>query len=131
MKTKTKRKLGQLWGYIILAIVVYCWLGTNIGPAPIAVGYGLVFLYTLFQAPMWCCATTRPGDACRNNSYGLLIGCHLRQHRWQKLQMAVRASNWGKLTKRVLSGMTGVAASISALASVAGVIVSVGAIVVK
>jgi hypothetical protein len=130
MKAKTKRRFGQMWGYAILAIVVYCWLGTNIGPAPIAAGFGLVFLYALFQAPMWCCATTRQGDACRNNSYGLLLGCHIRHHRWQKVKMAVRASSWGALANRVLSGMTGVAASVSALASVAGVFVSVGGLIV-
>ncbi|GHB18614.1 hypothetical protein GCM10010306_008600 [Streptomyces umbrinus] len=25
-------------------------------------------------------------DGCRNNASGLLLGCHIRQHRWQKLK---------------------------------------------
>ncbi|WP_244418962.1 hypothetical protein [Streptomyces hygroscopicus] len=28
-------------------------------------------------------------DGCRNNASGLLLGCHIRQHRWQKLKMLV------------------------------------------
>jgi hypothetical protein len=24
---------------------------------------------------------------CRNNSTGMLLGCHLREHKWQKLKM--------------------------------------------
>ncbi len=67
---------------------------------------------------------------------GAMLAAELRLHDVRVLVLEkepepVRASNWGKSTKRVLSGMTGVAASISALASVAGVIVAVGAIVVK
>ena len=42
--------------------------------------------YFLFQAPMWCGAETRKGDWCRNNSHGLLRGCSLRQHKWQRLK---------------------------------------------
>jgi len=104
--------------------VIYGWLGSRMGPGVIAILSSLVVLYTLFQAPMWCCATTRSGEPCRNNSYGILLGCHVRQHKWQKMRMAVSASGWGQLTRRVLSSIGGVAASVSALASVASVLVA-------
>jgi hypothetical protein len=91
----------------------------------------LVVIYTLFQAPMWCCANTRSGEPCRNNSYGILLGCHVRQHKWQKMGMAVSVSSWGKLTKRLLSSISGVAASVSALAGVASALVAAAALVLK
>ncbi|GHH49407.1 hypothetical protein GCM10018775_45030 [Streptomyces umbrinus] len=41
----------------------------------------------LFQAPVTCGAPVRGReDGCRNNASGLLLGCHIRQHRWQKLK---------------------------------------------
>jgi len=131
MRAQTKKKLGQMWGYLILVVVAYGWFGTAMGPGIIAMLSGLVVLYTLFQAPMWCCANTRSGEPCRNNAYGILLGCHVRQHKWQKMKMAVSASSWGQLTKRVLSSVGGVSASISALAGVASVIVAVAALVLQ
>lgn len=59
-----------MWGYVVLVIVAYGWFGLGIGPAAIAILSGVVVLYTLFQAPMWCCAETRGGELCRNNLYG-------------------------------------------------------------
>ncbi len=131
MRTQTKKRLGQMWGYLILGVVVYGWLGAAMGPGVIALLSGLVVLYALFQAPMWCCATTRSGEPCRNNSYGILLGCHVRQHKWQKMRMAVSASSWSQLTRRVLSSVGGVAASVSALASVASVVVAAAALILQ
>lgn len=117
-----------MWGYLLLGIVAYGWLGANMGPGVIAVLSTVVVFYTLFQAPMWCCATTRGGDPCRNNSYGILLGCHVRQHKWQKMTMAVHSSSWGRLTKRVWSSLGGAAASVSALAGVGSMIVAIVAL---
>jgi hypothetical protein len=55
--------------------------------AAIATIYAAFFL---LAAPVWCGAVNRDGTSCRNNSAGLLIGCHLRQHRWQKLNSMAR-----------------------------------------
>jgi hypothetical protein len=120
-----------MWGYLILAVVVYGWFGAAMGPGLIALLSVLVVLYTLFQAPMWCCASTRGGEPCRNNAYGLLLGCHLRQHKWEKVKMAMSASSWGQLVKRVLSSVGGVAASVGALASVGSVVVAVAALILQ
>ena len=100
-------------------------------PGLIAPLSGLVVLYTLFQAPMWCCATTRANEPCRNNAYGLLLGCHLRQHRWQKVWMALHASSWGQLARRALAGVGGVAASLSAVAGTVSALVACAALLFK
>jgi hypothetical protein len=49
-----------------------------------------VLLWSFFQAPVTCGAPVRGrDDGCRNNATGLLLGCHIRQHRWQKLKMLI------------------------------------------
>jgi hypothetical protein len=59
------------WAKVIVALVL----------AVAALGYFLL------QAPMFCGAAIWGGKSCRNNSAGLLLGCRLRQHKWQKLKM--------------------------------------------
>ena len=61
------------------------------GPALLAFMYSVIailsmlaLVYFLFQAPLPCGADTRNGEHCRNNSHGLLLGCWIRQHKWQK-----------------------------------------------
>src|SRR5450759_5014924 len=58
-------------------------------------------LYFMFSVPAWCSAMTRQNMLCRNNAYGLLMGCHLREHRWQKLKMAIVPRAWRALMARV------------------------------
>lgn len=101
------------------------------GPGIIAALSGVVVLYTLFQAPMWCCATTRNGEPCRNNSYGILLGCHMRQHKWQKMAMIVHADTWAQLMRRVWSSIGGASAAISALAGVASAVAAVATLVLQ
>lgn len=131
MRTATKRKLGQLWGYLLLVVVVIAWLGPAIGPGLIAIISGLVVLYTLFQAPMWCCADTRENELCRNNAHGILLGCYLRHHKWQKFRMAISLGSWGRLANRVWSSIGGVAASLSAVAGTVSAISAVLTLLVK
>jgi hypothetical protein len=128
MRSQTKKKLRQMWGYVVLGIVAVGWFGLGMGPGVIAGLSGVVVLYTLFQAPMWCCAETRGGNPCRNNSYGILLGCHVRQHKWQKMAMAFHVSSWKQLMKRVWSSIGGASASVSALAAVASVVVALAAL---
>ena len=88
-RAKTKlAKLWKYWGYVALAALPFAWLNTELGPVPIAVLSGVVVLYMLLQAPVWCGAENRDGSYCRRNSSGLLLGCSLRQHKWQKLKNA-------------------------------------------
>src|SRR3954447_8495547 len=81
-RSKSKSKLWRFWGYGVLAILLLS-LGSNaFGPGIYAVLVGLLIFFVLFQAPVYCGAINRRrgGDVefCRNNSAGLLLGCHLR-----------------------------------------------------
>lgn len=61
-----------------------------------------VSAYALFQVPVWCGALNRDGRSyCRRNVSGILLGCSLRQHRWQKMKMIVLRSKVGKLSQAV------------------------------
>lgn len=91
------------WGWAALILLVYLW-SNSVGPGALIALYALVTLYFAFQAPIWCGALTRGRQLCRNNAYGVSMGCHLRQHRWQKLRMAVTPSSWGDLTAELWTG---------------------------
>lgn len=85
------------WGWAALILLAYLW-SRSAGPGVLIAFSALVTLYFALQAPIWCGAATRGQQMCRNNAYGVLMGCHLRQHRWQKLRMTVSPSSWGDLT---------------------------------
>ncbi|KAA0932230.1 hypothetical protein [Streptomyces apricus] len=80
--------LGHWWGVLAGALLIAAWINKAAGPAVIIVLSVAVLLWSFFQAPVTCGAPTRGRtDGCRNNATGLLMGCHIRQHRWQKLKM--------------------------------------------
>lgn len=65
------RFLTRYWGYLALALAILGFFTHHLGYMAIlalaAVGYFLV------AAPVWCCAVTRTGTLCRDNSHGLLL----------------------------------------------------------
>lgn len=82
--------LGQWWGVIAAALLIAAWINKAAGPAIVATLSALVLAWCFFQAPVTCAAPVRGRtDGCRNNATGLLMGCHIRQHRWQKLKMLI------------------------------------------
>ena len=105
----------KYWGYIVILLVIYGWTSGSIGVGALAILSAVAFIYTLFQAPMWCGAPTRQNQHCRNNADGVLRGCWIREHRWQKTKMLVRSDSWGRLFGRLFSGINGATATISAL----------------
>ena len=113
---KRTNTIGRYWGYVLLLAIPFLWSAQWAGPGIIAIWSAFAVLYFLFQAPTWCCADTRKNEFCRNNARGVLLGCHLRQHKWQKLKMAFREQAAAKTFRRMLSGVSGVAASLSAVA---------------
>lgn len=97
--------LRRYWGFVALLAAIVGWVGLVAGKFVASV-IGLILIlsvvalgYFLFQAPLWCGAITREGTLCRNNSSGLLIGCHLREHKWQKLRMAFIPKAWQELNR--------------------------------
>jgi uncharacterized protein YjeT (DUF2065 family) len=84
--------------------------------------------YFLLQAPAWCGAVTRGEQMCRNNASGLLLGCHLRQHKWQKLKLAFVPSGWRQLNRGLWSDPKTTLATIGA---VLGIVSTVAALVAQ
>ncbi|MEV0903700.1 hypothetical protein [Streptomyces hokutonensis] len=82
--------LGQWWGVIAAALLVAAWINKAAGPVVVVSLSSLVLIWCFFQAPVTCGAPVRGReDGCRNNATGLLMGCHIRQHRWQKLKLLI------------------------------------------
>ncbi|MEV7733861.1 hypothetical protein OH768_34485 [Streptomyces sp. NBC_01622] len=82
--------LGQWWGVLAGALLIAAWINKAAGPAVVITLSAAVLLWCFFQAPVTCSAPVRGReDGCRNNATGLLMGCHIRQHRWQKLKMLI------------------------------------------
>ena len=73
-------------------------------------------------------AVTRKGELCRNNSHGLLLGCSIRQHKWQRTRQtftptggrAVLAA--GKSASGALGPIGGVVAGVQVLIATGGLI---------
>jgi hypothetical protein len=80
------RFLTRYWGYLALVIAILGFFAHALGLAVILALSLAALGYFLLQAPVWCCAVTRTGQLCRDNSHGLLLGCHRRQHKWQRLR---------------------------------------------
>ncbi|MDT0438027.1 MULTISPECIES: hypothetical protein [Streptomyces] len=87
-----------------------------------------VFAYASFQVPVWCGAVNRDGRTyCRNNAYGVLMGCRNRQHRWQKLKMIVLRSKVGDVSRAVFPTAK---EKFNAFLAVAGLLSAIAAVIV-
>jgi hypothetical protein len=128
-----ERFLRRYWGLAVLALLLFAWT-KQVGPGSLFVLSGLVIFWAAFQAPLWCGAVNRSGTRrqgeqeaatkfCRNNAYGLLMGCRLREHRWQKFQMIFYSRRWRELTRGMWMTPTARLATVSGVAG----IVSLGA----
>ena len=84
--TLLTRLLTRYWGYLALVIAALGFFLHSLGFAVILVLSLAAFGYFLLQAPVWCCAVTRKSELCRKNSHGLLLGCSIRQHKWQRMR---------------------------------------------
>jgi len=87
-----------------LAIAVFLLTLSDAGPLAVSGLFTISALWMLLAAPTWCGAHTRKEDYCRNNSYGLLVGCHFRHHKWQRFKQLFRVS---QLTSAVRGWFTG------------------------
>jgi len=125
MSLATRRNWRRLRSIILwLAIPILIWVwSAQVSAAIRAIVSGLYFMFLLLAAPVWCAAPNRDGTFCRNNSSGLLLGCHLRQHRWQKAKamMTPRRSKevLGRLMRDPKTGAAIVSAAAAALSAIA------------
>lgn len=122
-RSRTRKTVARWWGYGVFAATVYFLIDQSLPVAVLAGGAVLSSGYFLFGAPLWCAAPVRAGGGCRNNAHGLLLGCHLEQHKWAKLRMLVKRSEWAQLVGRVTYSVAGrVAAAGGAAACVTAVV---------
>ena len=118
MGKKIGKIFGRYWGYIALALAIAGWVTHVFGYAVIAVVSLLALVYFLFQAPLTCGAETREGLPCRNNSYGLLMGCHYRQHKWQRFRDVFVSRKWRDVFHDLMASPKDRLGTFSALLSV-------------
>jgi hypothetical protein len=110
-------RLWRYWGLMLVAIMV---IGLGwIPAAPYAVMTLLVIVWTLFAAPTWCGAVNRRRgndvEYCRNNSSGLLLGCWIRQHKFQRLTRTWWTTSWHERMRGIWAGPASKLATVSAV----------------
>lgn len=125
MRKKTKRKLAQSWGYLLFVFVIFGWWNPEIGPLILVVASIAALLYFLFQAPVWCGARNRNDTThCRNNSTGLFLGCHLKQHKWQRLKMLAPGAHWLRANRALWTGVRECLTTVAAVATVFSAVIA-------
>ncbi len=122
LRRMTRRNVPRwwlYWGYILFGLLVFSVWNGSIGAGTSAVMTALLAVYVLFQAPVWCGAENRSrGDEveyCRNNSYGLLVGCWIRKHKWEKLKTPWWGSRWREHTRGLWAGPAAKLATVTGL----------------
>ncbi|MFC9085729.1 hypothetical protein [Nocardiopsis dassonvillei] len=133
MAKKKTRSPWRYWGVAVILFALFGWFLPEVGPMWIAVASAVSVLYVFFQMPLPCGAWNRGEKTrCRNNSPGLLPGCHIEQHRWQTAKLMVRTGGWGELRakvfaswKRALPAVVSAATIVSGIAAVAQLAVAV------
>jgi hypothetical protein len=130
IRKSTRRAISRYWGYLLLPVLYWAWFVGELGYGPLTILSTVAGAFFLFQAKVPCCAANRDGTFCRNNAHGLLGGCHIAQHRWQNLKMLIRQSSWGRLAHGLFRRVSGGAATLSAVGSVASALIAAGALLV-
>jgi transposase len=117
---------------LVLAAAVYAWFGNDTNIILVLSLSGLSLLYMLFAAPMWCMAPNATnGKPCSNNAHGLLIGCWIRKHKWEKIKMVVRRQRWAELWRRSWSTIGAQAATVGAVGSFASAVAAAITLAIK
>lgn len=119
------RRIWPYWGLIALVIAVTGWLTANIGPGGLSLLFALSFVWFLLQAPLPCGAPIRQqGLTCRNNARGLLRGCRVEQHKWQRLRSLFVRPRLARVTRELFpNALTGLA-TVGALATLVSTVVT-------
>lgn len=119
------RLFTRYWGYLALALAIFGLVTNHFGFMAILILSLAALGYFLVAAPVWCCAVTRTGQLCRDNSRGLLLGCHRRQHRWQRVKQTFTPAG-GRAVLTAAKSASGLLALVGGV--VAGVQVLIAAV---
>ena len=123
--SRSKNSLARWWGFALVIAVLAALPSREVPAAILFVLSGLSLVWVLFFAPVLCGAVTRKHESCRNNSWGLLLGCHLREHRWQKFKMMFVNRRWQQLNRGLWSSPAEVIATVSGLIAIVGAVVAI------
>ena len=115
--------LRRYWGYLALGLVILGWVTHAVGYIVIAILSLLALVYFLVQAPLTCGAEIRKGDHCRNNSHGLLLGCHIRQHKWQRARDIFVSRKWRDVIHDLTASPKDILGTVGGLISIVSVFV--------
>ena len=123
--SRSKNSLARWWGFALVVAVLAALPSREVPAAILFVLSGLGLLWALFFAPVWCGAVTRKHGPCRNNSWGLLLGCHLRKHRWQKFKMMFVSRRWQQMNRGLWSSPAEILATVSGIITIVGVVIAI------
>ncbi|MEV4565188.1 hypothetical protein AB0K12_15605 [Nonomuraea sp. NPDC049419] len=121
-RSKRKGNLAKYWGFIPFTLLIAALAGWMPEVAPVMI-LGLAALssyFFVFGMPVWCGALNRDGTTCRENAYGLLLGCYRRQHKWQKVKMRFARTKWAKLNRGLWTQPRECLATIGAIIAILG-----------
>jgi hypothetical protein len=124
MSRKKQSFIVKNWGYLLLVLAVVFWAIRDIGPGTALIAFTLAGVWTLVAAPVWCGAENRDGTSCRNNSYGLLGGCKLRQHRWQRFRDLFKAKQIREAFRGWFTGPQNQIATCALVVSLVGMVIT-------
>jgi hypothetical protein len=120
----------RYWGLILIAVMVVG-LDQGWGVLPYVLMTQLVLVWALFGAPTRCGAVNRQRGSeieyCRNNSSGLMLGCHLRQHKFQRFTQAWWNTSWQDRTRGI---WTGASAKLATMSGVVGMLTGFAGIII-
>lgn len=121
------RGIRGYWGYLAAAALIVAW-EREVASLPLLALSLAVATYASFRVPVWCGAVNRDGVTyCRNNAYGILMGCSKRQHRWQKMKMIVLRSKVGDASRALFPTAK---EKFNAFLAVGGLLSAIAAVVV-
>jgi hypothetical protein len=118
------KRLAHYWGYIALVLVILGWVTHAFGYVVTLIVSFMTLIYFLVQAPLTCGAETRGKGPCRNNSHGILLGCWIRQHKWQRARDIFVSHKWRDVFHDLTGSPKDKLGTFSALISVVSLFVS-------
>jgi hypothetical protein len=123
--------LLRYWGYLALAAVIIGWITHTMTFLVILVISVAALGYFLLQTPVWCGAITRGEQLCRNNSHGLLLGCHIRQHKLQKVRMVFAVKGWRVINRGLWTSPKEIIATLGGIIAIGTFLASAAAELIK
>jgi hypothetical protein len=116
----SRSRVWRWWGLALVAVMI---LGLGrLSVAPYAAMTLLLIVWTLFAAPVWCGAVNRERgrgvEYCRNNSSGLLLGCRIRQHKFQRFTSTWWSIGWRDRMRGTWAGGPAKIATVSAVVGI-------------